>query len=79
MDKGRGYVDTVAADDRRLMVYYTHEDHERDVLAEIRVLQEFAAAWTRGDLGVNGKEPSKDTQPCDILICGSTHFNQYTQ
>lgn len=46
----RGYVSTTAADDRPLMIYYIHKAPDQGALsAEVRVLAEFAAAWTRGE------------------------------
>ncbi|QLI65971.1 uncharacterized protein G6M90_00g000230 [Metarhizium brunneum] len=69
MSMSRGYISTFAADGRPLLIYYIHEALDQGTLsAEIRVLEEFAAAWTRGELDVNGKAPFADAQPCDIIV-----------
>ncbi|EJP61255.1 uncharacterized protein BBA_09791 [Beauveria bassiana ARSEF 2860] len=80
MDK-RGYVSTVAADGRPLIIYYIHEDKKRvnAIRSEVRVLQEFAAAWTKGELDVNGKPPFQDAQTCDrIVVTGGDHVSTNT-
>ncbi|KAK9443345.1 hypothetical protein VB005_02624 [Metarhizium brunneum] len=69
MSMSRGYISTFAADGRPLLIYYIHEAPDQGTLsAEIRVLEEFAAAWTKGELDVNGKAPFADAQPCDVIV-----------
>ncbi|KAG6146836.1 hypothetical protein E4U36_007941 [Claviceps purpurea] len=46
--------------------------------AEIEVLRDFAAAYTRGESDLNGKEPHKDMRPVGIIIGESTHVTIYT-
>ncbi|KAG6109041.1 hypothetical protein E4U31_007245 [Claviceps sp. LM219 group G6] len=36
--------------------------------AEIEVLRDFAAAYTRGERDLNGKEPFEDVQPIGIIL-----------
>ncbi|CCE26843.1 uncharacterized protein CPUR_00312 [Claviceps purpurea 20.1] len=46
--------------------------------AEIEVLRDFAAAYTRGESDLNGKEPHEDMRPVGIIIGESTHVTIYT-
>ncbi|KAG6063096.1 hypothetical protein E4U32_001653 [Claviceps aff. humidiphila group G2b] len=43
--------------------------------AEIEVLRDFAAAYTRGERDLNGKEPYEDVQPIGIIL--SQHTSNY--
>ncbi|KAG5959338.1 hypothetical protein E4U57_000781 [Claviceps arundinis] len=87
----QGFVDTIATDGRRSMIYYIRktpvlpvEDIRPTTIdaaivaaiirakllraAEIEVLRDFAAAYTRGERGLNGKEPYEDVQPIGIIL-----------
>ncbi|KAG6107051.1 hypothetical protein E4U14_004371 [Claviceps sp. LM454 group G7] len=87
----RGFVDTIATDGRRSMIYYLRktpvlpvEDIRPTTIdaaivaaiirakllraAEIEVLRDFAAAYTRGEHGLNGKGPYEDVQPIGIIL-----------
>ncbi|KAG6210684.1 hypothetical protein E4U35_004673 [Claviceps purpurea] len=41
--------------------------------AEIKVLRDFAAAYTRGDLDLNGKVPHGDVRPIGIILVRASH------
>ncbi|KAG5959342.1 hypothetical protein E4U57_000785 [Claviceps arundinis] len=43
--------------------------------AEIEVIRNFAAAYTRGDLDLNGKMPYQEVQPVGIILGESSHFD----
>ncbi|KAG6140933.1 hypothetical protein E4U12_005534 [Claviceps purpurea] len=76
----RGFVYTTAADGRDLVIYYFHRHPKITFNAEIGVLQQFAADWTRGMRDVKGESPLSEVQPCDyIFVFGQgSHVSNFT-
>ncbi|KAG6124993.1 hypothetical protein E4U12_007725 [Claviceps purpurea] len=64
----RGFISTTAADKRDLIIYFIHSPVKKVFDAEIRVLENFAADWARGERDVNGKLPYENMQSCDCII-----------
>ncbi|KAG6153689.1 hypothetical protein E4U11_006879 [Claviceps purpurea] len=64
----RGFVSTTGTDKNSLTIYFIHESLKTTFNSDIRVLKEFAAAWSSGELDVDKKIPFSDMQPCHVIV-----------